>query len=116
MERIMVLTHDGEDFISHIEYIGGMAYLHVDVHHNTPNCFRAVKKELRRLLDNLGKSGYDYAYAYLIRGRYAAMLGGTLINTFESEGDVYEVYEYATGSACSDGHCSRSINSSGSTE
>jgi len=103
------ITHQCSLFTSQIEWVGDLVYLHCTVHRNTPNAIREVKKELHHLLNRFYKEGKEEVYAYLIKGRFAAMLGGEYLTSFVSEGIQYEVYRYATSSSvsgCSD--CSRS--------
>lgn len=98
------ITHDAEDFTSQIEWVGEFIYLHCKVHKNTPASIRAVKRELSRLLNRFKKEGVETVYAYLEKGRFAEMLGGVYLTSFESEGKYYEVFSYATSS--STGSCS----------
>ena len=92
MDTKVEITHSCEYFTSKVEYTVGPIFLHCDVHKNSPQCLKLVKKELKRLLKELGEPLFTYTQ----NGRYAALLGGKLLNTFESEGKIYEVYVYGT--------------------
>lgn len=114
MERYSIywnqeITQDNEIFTSQIEWVDSLVYLHCKVHRNTPGAIRAVKRELSRLLDRFEREGVEIVYAYLEKGRFAAMLGGEYLTEFDEDGKHYEVYSYATSSSSRGGSdCCRS--------
>lgn len=90
-----VETHSCELFSSHVEIGGeGLVFLHCKVHKNTPSCLKAVKKELKFLIEFYKEHGVHNIYAYTRNDKYARLMGGRLINTFVDGGVEYEVYLY----------------------
>ena len=88
-----VETHSSELFTSHVEIGGdGIVFLHCKVHKNTPSSLKAVKKELASLVSFYREFGINNIFSYTTNGKYATVVGGSLINTFIYDGVEYEVY------------------------
>ena len=88
-----VETHSCDLFTSHVEMGGdGVVFLHCNVYKNTPSSLKAVKKELKELLEFYAEFGVLNIFSYTRNGRYASAVGGELINSFIYDDIEYEVY------------------------
>lgn len=93
MDRQIALLYTGEDFISHAEYAGGFLFLHCEVLVWNKSTLKKIKEGIKQVKERALEEGYDKPlFTYTQNPKWVKLIGGVYANSFEAEGEQYEVY------------------------
>lgn len=94
-ERKIVVFYDGPDYKAEGELCEGLLFLHCTVFTNSKSVLKKIKCNLNLIIEEVRARGYDLpVFTYTQNGKWVRLIGGVYHNSFEFEGETYEVYKW----------------------
>lgn len=94
-ERKLAVFYDGPDYKAEGELCEGFLFIHCTVHVNSHTVLKKIRYNFEVVKEVIAERGYDKPiFAYSKNGKWCRLMGGVFHNTFEYEGEEYEVYRW----------------------
>lgn len=94
-DRQFTVFYDGPEYKAEGELCDGLLFLHCTVRIHSKTVLKQIKLNLELIKSEVRKLGYSLPiFSYTQNGKWVRLIGGEYHNTFEHEGETYEVYKW----------------------
>lgn len=87
------IVFESEELVAKLEHAEGVTFLHCDVLRTAPSVIKKLRALLKEVQEQREREGdYRPLFSYTKNKRFAVLLGGVYLATFQEHGKTYEVY------------------------